>query len=208
MTATANDDPGIPPVLFADLDRLDPRDVCRRARCRYDPQRHCYEIWAWTVCCRVFPAAGVIKYRAAPSNTPHAYFGVFVLHYLLHAVDVDPTGEWISVKDLPGGQTFFRGPHTVPTHWITDRFGNDLNAFESRCRLLDSRVLAMADSAYCFSITDRIPAAVLYWQGDADFAPQAGLLFDKTVGAHLALDIVYALAVDICDRLGRPLMVA
>jgi hypothetical protein len=58
----------------------------------------------------------------------------------------------------------------------------------------------MADVAYRFDIVPRIPVGVLYWQGDEDFPAEAKILYDQTITAHLASDIVYALAVGICER--------
>jgi hypothetical protein len=44
---------------------------------------------------------------------------------------------------------------------------------------------------------------VLYWEGDEQFGAEAKLLFDKSISAHLALDVIYAMAVGICKRLGK-----
>ena len=60
----------------------------------------------------------------------------------------------------------------------------------------------MADAAYRFEITPRIPVAVLYWNGDDDLPAESKLLYDQTITEHLASDIVWALAVGICERLG------
>jgi hypothetical protein len=62
----------------------------------------------------------------------------------------------------------------------------------------------MADAAYRFLIAPRIPVAVLYWDGDDDFAAEARIHYDRTVAAHLALDVIFALATGICHRLGQP----
>ncbi len=56
----------------------------------------------------------------------------------------------------------------------------------------------MADAAFSFQITPNIPVAVLLWLGDEEFGSQANLLFDKTISQHLPLDIIYALAVEVC----------
>jgi hypothetical protein len=59
----------------------------------------------------------------------------------------------------------------------------------------------MADGAYSFSITHRIPIAVLFWDGDDDFPAEAKILFDRTITAHLTLDIVFSLADVVCRRI-------
>jgi hypothetical protein len=46
--------------------------------------------------------------------------------------------------------------------------------------------------------------AVLYWAGDDDFSPKSKLLYDKTITEHLASDILFALAVEICKKIGSP----
>ena len=63
----------------------------------------------------------------------------------------------------------------------------------------------MADAAYRFKITPRIPVAVLHWTGDDDFPAESKILYDRTITEHLASDIIYALAVGICKRLEKPL---
>jgi hypothetical protein len=43
----------------------------------------------------------------------------------------------------------------------------------------------------------------VYWVGDEDFPAEAKVLFDKTIIDHLALDIVFALAVLVCNRIAN-----
>ena len=126
------------------------------------------------------------------------HFQLFSVHYLLNARAIERSNEWVSEKDLPGGATFFRGPHAIPTQLIAKRFGNATDQFERVCRQLQGVPLAMADAAFRFEISPRIPAAVLYWCGDDDFPAESKLLFDRTIKAHCALDIIFALAVGIC----------
>ena len=111
----------------------------------------------------------------------------------------------IREKDIPGGTTFFRGPHEIPTNLISLRFNNNINEFKERCEQLHAIPRSMADAAYSFKITPRIPVAVLYWRGDDDFPAESKILYDRTIAEHLASDIIYALAVGICERLGKPL---
>ena len=43
---------------------------------------------------------------------------------------------------------------------------------------------------------------LLYWDGDDEFSPEAKILFDASIAEHLTLDIIFALAVYICERIG------
>jgi len=86
---------------------------------------------------------------------------------------------------------------------ITGRFKDELGLFKKECKKAGGVSIEMADAAYTFEITPTLPVAVLYWQGDEDFPSEAKLLFDRTIEQQLPLDILYALAVEICHTLGK-----
>lgn len=190
-------------VHFEDLIARDPKEVCRRAKCGYNETAHYYELRVWSEPYHIFPDQFRIEYHSKADRGFHEYFSLFVIHYLLGAKEIEPSGEWISEKDIPGGTTFFRGPHEIQTHLITSRFENNVHEFSKQCSRLHGTSLAQADAAYCFEITPRIPVAVLYWKGDDEFPAESKILYDRTVSDHLASDIVYALAIGICHRLGK-----
>lgn len=179
-----------------------PDEVCRRALCRYDSAQKCYVLSAWGDEYVIDPDNHKIYHRVENHRPPHDYFAIFLIHYLLGAKQIETRNQWVSEKDIPGGTTFFRGPHQIPTNLITQRHGSDLAAFGNCCQQLGGARIDLADAAYTFFAAPRIPLAVLYWQGDDEFGPEAGLLYDRSISAHLALDAVYALAVDTCARIG------
>jgi hypothetical protein len=189
--------------LFDLLFQCDPEDVCRRTRCSYDHRSKSYRVSIWGDDYQICPHDMKIEPLASPKDRPHDYLYVFMVNYLLNAKDLETSRQWISEKDLPGGATFFRGPHAIPTHRITDRFGVNLGAFRKHCEQLGGEVLETADAAYVFQITPRLPVAVLYWVGDAEFPSEAKLLYDQSIVKYLAADIVFALAVAVCTRLAR-----
>ncbi len=187
---------------FRELAKQDPGVVCKRTSCEYNYENKSYTLSVWGDEYSIYPHEFKINRITNNSETPHDYFYLFVIYYLLKSKDIEICNEWISGKDIPAGAMFFRGPHEIPDHLITSCFGNNLNGFKKRCEQLNGSLLAMADAAYSFKITSRIPVAVLYWKGDDEFPPEAKILFDKTIAGHLALDIIFALAVEVCNRIG------
>jgi len=187
-------------IHFQELARMNPEEVCRRTSCHYDYSNKCYLQPVWDFELNVY--AEKAKIDCTGNSKPHEYFCLFAVHYLLKAKAIEISGNWISEKDIPGGPTFFRGPHEIPTNLISNRFGNDVSEFSRVCEQFSGTPLDMADAAYRFEITPKIPVAVLYWTGDEDFPAESKLLYDQTITEHLASDIVYALAVGICKRLG------
>jgi Domain of unknown function (DUF3786) len=187
---------------FTELAAADPTTICRKGRCSYLFDQRQFALQIWGAQFLIDPGKRKIEHRVASGSPFHQYFDVFIIYYLLRAQDISLSGEWISEKDLPGGPTFFRGPHQIPTDLITQRFDNDILEFKSCCARLGGSPLDMADAAFCFSLTPDIPVAVLYWRGDEDFPAEAKLLFDRSMTELLSLDVVFALAVGVCAKIG------
>lgn len=188
---------------FVKLAAMDPMVVCGRACCSYDAAEQCYVLPVWGRRYAIYPHGGQIVRLGTGADPCHGYFPLFVIYYLLNCSGTNPCGHWVSEKDLPGGPTFFRGPHEIPTRLISERFGNDVGTFRKVAMLLGGIPLNMGDAAFRFEVTSRIPVAVLLWKGDHEFPPEARIMYDRTISRHLTLDIVFALATEICTRLGR-----
>jgi hypothetical protein len=188
---------------FQELAGQDPEAVCKRALCDYDHSRGCFRLTLWGQDYEVFPDESRIARVGKTALDPENYHFLFIICYLLNAKDLQVKNQWISEKDIPGGPTFFRGPHEVPTRLIVNRYGNDLLGFKKGCERLKGVSIDLGDGAFSFHITPRIPVAVVYWIGDEDFPAEAKVLFDKTIIDHLALDIIFALAVLVCNRIAN-----
>jgi hypothetical protein len=187
---------------FLELAEKNPEDVCRLALCDYDPMKKGYRISVWGEDYGIYPQESqIIRLQENNPDVGHL-LGLFIIYYLLRSKDISISKEWISEKDIPGGPTFFRGPHKIPTQIIEKRYENNVKEFKAVCERLDGIPLDMADAAYAFEITPRIPVAVQFWDMDDEFSAEAKLLFDKTIAEQLAPDIVFCLTVEICRRIG------
>jgi hypothetical protein len=191
-------------IYFQELSEQNPIEVCKRSLCSYDDNDKFYTVSVWGNLYKIYPHQSLIKcVNEKKHEMLHPYFDLFIVHYLLKAKEIEPVNQWISEKDIPGGSTFFRGPHEVPTDLITAQFSCNIEGFKNRCEHYMGTPLNLADSAFVFKITPRVPVAVLYWGGDDEFPTESKILYDKTIADHLAVDIIYALAVGICERLGQ-----
>jgi hypothetical protein len=186
---------------FQELEESDPETVCRRALCEYDNDSNAYMLSVWGEDYLVNPSRLIIKRLGRRSADIDDLLGLFIIYYLLKCKNVEVENDWISEKDMPGGVTFFRGPHAIPTELISNKYSGMIDEFTQRCQLLNGHSLDMADSAGSFSITPRIPVAVLLWDRDDEFSAEAKILFDRTITEHLTLDIIYSLAVVVCQRI-------
>jgi len=187
---------------FHELAANDPENVCRRALCSYDPAKRSYTLSVWGEDYRVFPQEYKITRVRDDLFDINIYLGLFIICYLLGSKEILISKEWISEKDIPGGITFFRGPHAIPTYLIEQRFSDNIGEFKKVCEQLYGIPLDMADEAYYFKIAPRVPVGVLFWQGDNEFPAESKILFDRTITEHLALDVIFGLALEICGRIG------
>jgi hypothetical protein len=188
---------------FIELAEKNPEDVCRLALCDYDPEKKGYRISVWGEDYGIYPnESKIVRLQDDDLDVGHL-LKLFIIYYLLRSKDIPISKEWISEKDIPGGATFFRGPHKIPTHIIEARYEDNIEEFREICERLDGVPLDMADAAYAFEITPRIPVAVQFWDKDDEFSAEAKILFDKTIAEHLTPDIVFCLTVEICRRIGR-----
>lgn len=189
-------------LLYAELARKNVEDVVMPPFCEYSEAERCYIVTAWNGTFAVYPEQAAVR-ALSGTEEPHDYFYVFLINYLLAEKKAEPTGCWISEKDLAGGATFFRGPHKIPTELISETYGNDLERLRQKCSSLRGTPLDMADCAFAFTIVGSIRLALLYWVGDEDFPPEAKLLLDQSVADSLRLDVIFGLLCDACVRLAK-----
>jgi len=190
-------------TIFLDLKSMDPEEVVFRTGCKFDKTRGQYSLEVWGQRYFVNPDKCEVTPEGKGLKTYHDFLYLFILYFLIKSKKMIPTGEWVSYKDIPGGEGFFRGPHAIPVESITEKFQDDLEFFKTECKNKGGIPLDLADAGFAFEITPSIPVAVLYWQGDDDFPSEVKLLLDRTIEQHLPLDIIYTLAVEVCLTLGR-----
>jgi Domain of unknown function (DUF3786) len=189
--------------FFLELNKMDAKKVADRALCEYDENQNCYTIIAWNETYKVYPATSRIICISQGNKPVDIEFGLAILFYLLKGTDDPIKDEWISEKDLPGGVSFFVGPHKVPVHLFAEKYGEDLPGFRAVCEKLGGQPIEMGDAAYSFKVLPRIPLAVILWAKDNEFDAEAKLLFDKTIQNHLPIDVIFGLSVEVCQRIAR-----
>ncbi len=193
----------IDPHLWQELRDADPQVVCANAKVTLHAEQSSYRIPFFTTHLLCFPQEETIEIED-PSIYPVLDFELFLvtLHYLLKAQPLEPTGKWISEKELPGGEQFFRNLHQFPVEPLMDALGSHMDLLENTARRLGGTPVAMGDRAYAFSVFPKVPVALLLWKGDEEFSPSVHLRFDETVHAQLAqLDVIWALGNVACEAL-------
>jgi hypothetical protein len=129
------------------------------------------------------------------------FFYLMVLCYLTEAKETKPTHTWVSEKDLKGGSTFFRGPHSLQVGELEDFYGKNPDAFLKAGRKLGGSEILYGDKGFALEVFPKVPLAYILWKGDEEFPPKIGLLFDSTIEFHLPLDIIWCMVAETSRRL-------
>jgi len=166
---------------MADLQAKDPATVCANAVAEYSAISSQYCVPFFDRPFTVDVKTGEVFDRLTGIRCPLGT-GMLILHYLTFAQNIEPSGHWITLKEVTNGGVFF-----YPTFKkdvldpLVNTFQNDIAAFDRAAASLNGKKLRMGDSAAVFAAFPKIPLAVLMWQADEEFGGSANFLFDSTI---------------------------
>jgi len=197
----------IDPFYWDKLSKLHPTDVCNRTEALYNPTREGFLLPVYNLRYLILTKEKKIL-RVERNDKPvdeelHPFFHLMVLVYLTEAKDIKPTHSWVSEKDLQGGSTFFRGPHSLQVGELEDLYGKDSDAFLRAGKKLGGHEILYGDKGFALEVFPRVPLAYILWRGDEEFPTRIGVLFDSTIQSHLPLDVIWCLVAETSRRLAE-----
>ncbi len=177
---------------------LDPVDVCRNAQAEFDSQCSSYVLKSFGMDLHVDLQKKEIYCDAPNGRFLLERLGYFsklsVLWYLAGVRDIPISGELIKPEGLKGGLIFFRGTHVLPLERLASRYQDDTEGFLRRAGELGGEKMNFGDASVRLFPFPRVPVVIILRRGDDEFPPGADLLFDSTCEMHLALDVLWAVA--------------
>ncbi len=189
------------------LSALHPTDVCNRTEAIYHPGREGFLLPVYNLRYLIVPKEKKILRMdwndKLVEEALRPYFFLMVLVYLTEAKDIKPSHTWISEKDLKGGSTFFRGPHSLEVEELTNLSGKDPDTFLETGKSLGGSEILYGDKGFALEVFPKVPLAYVLWKGDAEFPPKISVLFDSTIESHLPLDIIWCMVAETSRRLAE-----
>ncbi len=178
--------------LWEQLRNKNPDEVCLKAKVTFHNDGY-YTVVFMDCTYQVYTIDERIMGPEGDTLAVYPKFELVLLSYLVHAKDIALSGELISEKDLPGGSTFFRGPHQLAEASLIKQFGNNKIGFIKSGEKYNGMILTFGDASFAFRVLPRVTLACVLWLEDDEFPARANYLFDSTTECHFALDVVYAL---------------
>ena len=115
---------------------------------------------------------------------PKTHISILLLHYLSRRLKglPQPKGEWISFKQLEGGQVYYSVFRKRVLEPIIKKYGENPEGLISvLTKRFKAKEVKQADASVVLDVFDGIPILITMWRGDEEFGPEANLLFDRSI---------------------------
>lgn len=141
----------------------------------------------------------ILSGSAAPKN----YISILLLHYLIRRLGGLPQikGEWISFKQLPGGQGYFPNFKKRVIDIILQKYGARPEGLLKLVERFPAKRARLADISIVLEILERVPVLINFWRGDSEFGPAANILFDQGISAIFCTEDIVVLAEVLAHRI-------
>jgi hypothetical protein len=120
------------------------------------------------------------------------HLNLLVPLYLASCKPLPPSGRLVKPEALPGGQSFFKGPHELPLEVIAHHFCSTPERFLEVGEKLCGTRTDGGDAAVVIPVFSKVPVTALLWLGDLEFPARAQLLLDATAQSQMPLDALWA----------------
>lgn len=182
--------------LWQQLDGLDRKTTAQRAKCQYltNPPRYVITMLNTEYAVNLSDKQ-IFSTQSSGPPTPAGFLEqLCLLAYLINAKELPLANKFVGVENLPSGQFFFRGLHSLPTEKLEEVFGKSPESLYEVSERFDAKRCEFGDASIELYVLPRIPLTVIIWRGDDEFDARASILFDQTAGNQLPLDALGALA--------------
>ena len=134
-----------------------------------------------------------IDYQESAEDVP-LWSKILILHYLVQSQGYPLTGKWVNFREMSGGESYYPAFVKRSQKPLLDFFGNRLELLEKAAVALGGHVTHEGDRAVVIHAFPRVPIIMIFWGGDEEFPPEAGILFDSTIPTYLSTEDVEVLS--------------
>lgn len=171
---------------------LDPEEVSLRCKVDYDENAGGFAIQLMGVSYRVshpdFTVTTTEPGFAALRDTYPAK--ILVARYLIEGRYMPPTGNFVTYREVPWGELYFRNFQGRCLARLAYGFGSRLEDFSQALEKIGGKRVKTGDAGYEFSFMNHVNLQFILWGGDDEFPPSSQILFsDNVTSAFSAEDM-------------------
>ncbi len=192
------------PFHWVDLRNQQQEEVLRHEGVKLSSDARAYEVSFLNSVYLVDPEKETIaELSPKPDRELTEEFQILLIQYLISDHGGPLAGKEVSEKDLPGGVTFFQGPHALHVKPIAKRFGTDPEGFEAVARKLGATPVEYGDKGMKFFPFPMLPVTYVLWVEDDEFPASVSVLFDGSIEHRFTLDMVFTLVWTLTERIAE-----
>jgi len=124
------------------------------------------------------------------------YISILILHYIKQKLRGLPliSGEWITFKQLQGGQGYYTAFKKRVIDPILRKYGPKPEALLGLTERFNAKRVQLADTSIVLDVCDSVPVLITLWHGDEEFGSEVNVLFDKSIKDIFCTEDVVILA--------------
>ncbi len=163
--------------------KLDPQEAAKRCGVEYDPKEGRFHIRLLGYSYLVdFPEFDVHKEEEGQEGVflllSQAAAKIIVLRFLISGQMVKSTGKYLTYREVPWGEVYFRQFEGRCLARLKFGFGFKLNRFAAAMEKMGAMKISMGDAAYEFEFINGLHVRFILWAGDDEFPPSSQILFE------------------------------
>ena len=163
--------------------KLDPEEAALRCGVAYDPKNRQFHIRLLGYSYLVdFPEFDVHKEEEGQEGVflllSQAAAKIIVLRFLISGQMVKSAGKYLTYREVPWGEVYFR---QFEGRWLASLkfgFGFKIDAFCAAMEKMGAEKISMGDAAYEFEFINGLHVRFILWEGDDEFPPSSQILFE------------------------------
>ncbi len=168
-----------------ELAQSDPRTVCLNSAVIFNREEESYILPYLDRKYLVHHHTGEVQPFSSGAAAVSIHLQILFLHYLINARGTPLKNEWITFKELPGGQ-IYTGPYQKRTlHPLLQNFGAQPEKLVALAQTLGGQHSTFGDYAVTLYPFPRVPLVFVLWAGDEEFPPSANILYDASAADYL-----------------------
>lgn len=175
--------------------KIDPKEAAERCRVQYDEETRQFHIrlmgYSYLVS---YPDFEVKKEREGEEGAflllTSVPAKISVLRFLTQGQLVNGSGKYVTYREVPWGEVYFRQFEGRCLMRLKFSFGFKLDKFAEIMEKLGAKKIDMGDVAYEFEYINGLYVRFILWAGDDEFPPSSQILFaDNFPYAYQAEDL-------------------
>lgn len=160
---------------------MDPESISLRTGIPYDPQKRVFTLRLMGVPYQISHP----EYEVRHLEEKIGYYPledavnarILVLRFLVEGSLGPSTGKFLTYREIPWGQVYFKQFQGRCLFRLAFGFGNKLEKFREIMEKIGASPISYGDAGYEFEFLNGLELRFILWQGDEEFQPAAQILF-------------------------------